>query len=125
MGITEVVLDWIMLYMSDRKIKVRVGDALSDPWNLPCGVPQGSKLGPVLFLVYISSLFEQLDNHPVEKLSYADDTQLYCHFKATNIADVKLAVERCVTHARTWIMTHEFKIRKLNFCSWAPDSKHL
>lgn len=112
MGISGNVKQWLLNYMRDRKFRVKAGGSVSDLFNLPCGVPQGSTLGPVLFSIYMSSLFDQLDTYPIEKLGYADDTQLYCHSKtsAMDINNTISSMELSVHEARTWIMTHELKI---------------
>ena len=112
MGITGSVKQWLVNYMKDRKIRVKAGGSVSDLYDLPCGVPQGSTLGPVLFSIYMSSLFDQLDAHPVEKLGYADDTQLYCHSKSStsSINSAIIDMELSVNSARSWIMSHELKI---------------
>ena len=64
-------------YLSDRTQCVAVGGSVSEPRPLLYGVPQGSVLGPILFLVYTSSLVLLLEAHGVSYNFYADDTQLY------------------------------------------------
>lgn len=53
-GICVLILDWFCLYLSDRTQYVRIQDVTSDVHALPCGVPQGSVLGPLLYSLYAS-----------------------------------------------------------------------
>ena len=55
-GISGTALDWFKDYLSKRRQRVSVNGSLSDPVQTKCGVPQGSVLGPLLFLAYTSSL---------------------------------------------------------------------
>ena len=73
-GVERHLLGWLKDYLMDRKLKVVVHGSMSRQMNVSSGVPQGSVLGPLLFLVYI--------NHVVSQLSckfclFADDLKLY------------------------------------------------
>ena len=51
-GVNGTVLKWIKSYLTNSKQKVKLGNSFSDAFLLPCGVPQGSVLGPLLFTLY-------------------------------------------------------------------------
>ena len=59
--------------MSDRTFKVIVGDSKSDSFKVTSGVPQGSVLGPILFLLYINDLPDNIKNHVA---LFADDVKM-------------------------------------------------
>ena len=73
MGIAGSVLSIFTQFLSNRSQQVMVDGCRSKLVNVVSGVPQGSFLGPLLFLLYTSELFSILKNKPI---SYADDSTL-------------------------------------------------
>ena len=57
-GVTDKALDWIKSYLSNRKQRVDLDKNLSEVCDVNYGVPQGSCLGPILFLLYVSQLYD-------------------------------------------------------------------
>lgn len=75
-GIRGKVLNWFKSYIFDRKQRTSVNGVLSDERNVNFGVPQGSVLGPILFILYINDLKQHLGQQ-CEIRMFADDTMLY------------------------------------------------
>ena len=71
-----------------------IRDTLSEPGNLLCGVPQGSILGPLFFLLYINDMPQAID---CELLLYADDTCLIFHHK--DITKIETALNKKFQYA--------------------------
>ena len=76
-GFTGTVLSWFMSYLRERSQKVVIGSTESKPQPLTSGVPQGSVLGPLLFILYFGPLQDVIKSHGLECMMYADDSQLY------------------------------------------------
>ena len=73
LGLTDKTVKWYTSYLSNRKFIISMENAYSDKAAITCGVPQGSILGPLLFLIYINDMPQAVDS---EILLYADDTCL-------------------------------------------------
>lgn len=106
-GISDAILAWIEEFLRDREQYVVIGDAMSESVNVTSGVPQGSVLGPILFLLFINDLPDVLQSYC--KL-YADDLKVYGDVldggramqlvidklvEWTNIWQLPLAVDKC------------------------------
>ena len=74
MGIRRQALDLLKSYLANRYQKVKINNDQSNYKEINMGVPQGTILGPVLFILYINDLLNVI---PIESiLSYADDTAI-------------------------------------------------
>ena len=85
-GFTGTALEWFKSYLSGRFQQVVIDDATSDKFNMDFGVPQGSCLGPLLFSIYTTPLFDIVSNHLPTVHCYADDTQSYLAFQPDDTA---------------------------------------
>ena len=111
-GIQGKVLSWRKSYLSGCSQCVSVNEAHSRIFNLECGVPQGSCLGPLPFTLYTSRLFDIIQTHLPKVHCFADDTQLYLSFSPSNSINQLSAIsamESCVD-IRSWMLTDSLKL---------------
>ena len=105
-GIVDSALSWFESYLHNRMQKVDIEGSISNPFDLGCGVPQGSCLGPILFIIYASKLFKIIEHELPCAHCYADDTQLYLSFRpnTTSQDQVLQAMENCIEKIRKWMI---------------------
>ena len=106
-GVDGKALEWFASYFSDRTQRVAVNDGLSSAFPLRQGVPQGSCLGPLLFTVYTSNLFEIVSKHLPSVHCYADVTQLYLAFSPDVLGEDEATLNAmcdCIHDLRNWMI---------------------
>lgn len=87
-GVKSRSLDWFKSYLTERKQKTLVNGVLSDVCTLNCEIPQGSILGPLLFILYINDLPScNLFSKP---RMYADDTTLTSAAEDVNLLNFQM-----------------------------------
>jgi len=75
-GISSTALSWIKSYFLNHSFYVNIDNSKSSVFQLLYGVPQGSVLGPLLFILYTTLLSTVISNSTANHQLYADDTQL-------------------------------------------------
>jgi len=101
-GIDRKLSCWIMEWLKDRKQRVVIRGTLSDWISVLSGVPQGSVLGPILFLVYINDLDYGVRNWI---LKFADDTKIFSQVSSPeDYINLQKDLNRLVTWAEEWQM---------------------
>ncbi len=118
LGFRPSACAWFMSYLDHRYQRTKVGDALSGPMRMNSGVPQGSILGPLLFICYINDL-PCSANHSMTFL-YADDTALLV--KGKELEDIRCKMEADLKNVNTWfgsnrLAMNQSKTKSMLFCS--------
>jgi hypothetical protein len=83
-GFNSTVLSWIKSYLMHRSFYVNLNGSKSSVFQLSYGVPQGSVLGPLLLILYTTPLSTIISKSATNHHLYADDTQLYMSFSASD-----------------------------------------
>ena len=105
LGLPPCFVRWTQSFLSDRRSRVSFGDTVSRSFRLRFGVPQGSVLGPVLFLLFINDLPSVLP--PSVRCSlYADDLALWASSPSVPLATsaLQLALDRLSLWSREWLL---------------------
>merc|ERR1711867_289760 len=106
-GLGGACLRWLQSYLTNRTQQVRFKDFTSATTMTQSGVPQGSVLGPILFIALTSDLADHLGDDCLVK-AYADDTQLLV--KGKNRMEVKLKLQQAIAKAQDWFTNNSLLI---------------
>ena len=123
-GITGLAKKWLASYLGNRQQRITIKGCFSDYFLVNSGVPQGSCLGPVLFLLYASGLFNVASRHRTNIHAYADDTQVYLSFKPSLQYDMAKNIEQCITDLRAWMVSNRLLINDSKTEFLVIGSKH-
>ena len=100
-GVQESAMDWFSSYLSDRTQTFCVNAAMSRPIPITCSIPQGSVMGPVLFILYTADVTSIFDSPQVSHHPYADDSQAYVSIPVNNVSLSRQILER-ISDITSW-----------------------
>ena len=105
LGFPKNLILWFKSYLSIRKFKVNLNKTFSEPGKLLCEVPQGSILGPLLFLLYINDMPQAVK---CELLLYADDICLI--FQHNDIKEIEIQLNKNFSLISNWFVDNKLSI---------------
>ena len=117
-GIRGVINKWFCSYLNGRTQTTQVGSYISKREKTSCSVPQGSVLGPLLFLIYINDIYQALNK--LGFYLFADDTNLL--YADRNIKSLESVVNVDLLNVCDWLSANKLSlnIKKTNFFIFHP-----
>ena len=106
LNFSERTINWFQSYLYQRSFKIFLGDSSSSSANLSCGVPQGSILGPLLFLIYVNDMPSALKFSDL--YLYADDSCIV--FQSKNIDIIKENLTNDFSELCDWFVDNKLSI---------------
>ena len=107
-GIQGIALDWFRSYLTNRTQRCLVNGSLCRICSLECGVPQGTILGPLLFLIYINDLPNCLTS--CQPRMYADDTSSYITYADVDVNSIQLNLNHDLGNLNKWLISNKLTL---------------
>ena len=112
LGISGQALSWFRSYLSDRTQTVHVNGCFSSPSVVSYGVPQGSVLGPILFVLYTQPLCNIVARHSFQHHSFSDDNQLYKSGDISQLSDIFESTKSCIHDIKSWMTSNKLQLNE-------------
>ncbi|KAK7105200.1 hypothetical protein V1264_016609 [Littorina saxatilis] len=109
-GVHDLALSWVRSYLTNRTQTVCVNGIKSQPSALQYGVPQGSVLGPILFVLYASPVSDVISRHALSHESFADDTQLHQSAPLAEVDDLVSRTQDCIADLSDWMSLNKLQL---------------
>ena len=109
-GLCGPVLQWCSSFLHSRSRFVRHLNQQSSPSPSPHGVPQGSVLGPLLFILYTADVLRIIDRHGLQAHAYADDLTVYGSCSPSSASELSSKVETCVHDLQKWLSVNKLRL---------------
>jgi len=109
-GINGSALQRFRSYLVGRTQRVRHGATISSALHLVCGVPQGSVIVPILFVLYTADLIALVKSYGLSPHLYADDTQIYDSCSPSHVDMFLSVVTYCVNAVADWMRSNRLQL---------------
>ena len=111
-GLSNVVVSWFKSYLLGRTQQIFYNGRLSQIQPVLFGVPQGSVLGPILFLLYTAEIFSVVEQCGFKAHAYADDLQIMASSPATGFNMLTDNFVKCLSLIDTFMSAHHLRLNQ-------------
>ena len=126
-GINDTVLNWFKSYLHGRYQRVKICDHYSSDVPVVYGIPQGSVLGPLIFLMYIFPISDVVNINDFSYHQYADDMQLYTSCKPDSVMQAADKITSTTSLINDWMSANKLKMNndktEIILCGTNPKRK--
>ena len=109
-GLSGTCLSWFRSYFSNRRQSVAIANRISSTKELHYGVPQGSVLGYILFVLYIRPLSNLIKQHSLSVHLFADDIQIKAFILPQHVHSAISSVEICISDVKYWMIENKLQL---------------
>ena len=109
-GISGTCLSWFRSYLSNRRQSVAIANRISSTKELHYGVPQGSVLGPILFVLYIQPLSNLIKRHSLSVDLFVDGIQIETSILPQHVHSTISSVEICISDVKHWMIENKLQL---------------
>ena len=109
-GFSSTVYNWLSSYLTGRTQYVEYANQRTEPRRVVYGVPQGSVLGPLLFVLYTTEIGNIVASNDLNHHSFADDSQIYSSCHASKVPELKARLLSCISEITDWTKSNRLQI---------------
>ena len=125
-GVTGLALRWIESYLTGRSQFVCFNGETSATTMVTSGVPQGSVLGPILFIAYSAEVIGIVEQHGFNVHAFADDLQIYGHAAQNEAALLATRMSTCIESVKAWMSFNRLQLNPSKTeLIWLGSSRRL
>ena len=106
LNISNSAISWFRDYLTGRVQCTKVNNVLSDPGDVTCGVPQGSILGPLMFILYMNDIKQVLTYCKISL--YADDTVIWV--SGTDVHEIEMKLQQDLLNVTDWLCANKLSV---------------
>ena len=122
-GFRGLINDWFSSYLSNRAQSTQIGSVVSNKERIVCGVPQGSVLGPLLFLIYVNDMYRS--SQKLDFYLFADDTNLL--YAEKDLKKLEIVDNEELLNLSEWLNSNKLSLNPIesNFVVFHPYQRKL